>query len=269
MSGPRSAPRVRHSSARSCGRDSRWSPSFTRITSTSWLVTCSAMRSAISHGTSGSCWPCSRRTGQSIAIGPFSTRCVRPSSISARVIGIGLAVLARHMQDPIAHERGAFLEGHRLPHQRLGEVGRSGDADQRGDAVRAGAARRAARSSRPSRSRPGPASQPRSAGRSRPAHPRSSGRSCRPRTGRRWNHARSSRTEAWPGRVRRRTPPARSPCRRSCRCGSPAGRPRWGSGHPAVPRPVPRRRRGRAVRWFPCDQIPKNSQSKARVMSSR
>ena len=79
---PRGAPpTVRHSSARSCGRDSRWSPSFTTVTCTSALVTRSAMRSAISQGTSGSAWPCSSRTGQSSSIGADSSRWLRPSSI--------------------------------------------------------------------------------------------------------------------------------------------------------------------------------------------
>ncbi len=52
--------------------------------------------------------------------------------------GIGLAVLAWPVQDTVAHEGGALLDGHRLPHQRLGEVGRGGDTDQRGDAIRTG-----------------------------------------------------------------------------------------------------------------------------------
>ena len=43
--------------------------------------------------------------------------------------GIGLAVLTRAVQNAVAHECGALLDGHRLPHQRLGEVGRGGDTD--------------------------------------------------------------------------------------------------------------------------------------------
>ncbi len=83
----RSGARVSPSSARSCGRDSRWSPSLTRWMRTSSPVNASAMRSACRQGTSGSRWPCRMRTGTSIGSGARSSRWRRPSSISARVMG--------------------------------------------------------------------------------------------------------------------------------------------------------------------------------------
>ncbi len=51
---------------------------------------------------------------------------------------IGAAVFTGNIDVAVLHQPGAFLEGHRLPHQRLGEVGRGGDADQGRDALRAG-----------------------------------------------------------------------------------------------------------------------------------
>ena len=121
--------------AAATGDDRHPSPGSPR---TSWLVTCSAMRSAISHGTSGSRWPCSRRTGQSMRDRPVQQQVVRPSSISARVIGYGSPYWLGTCRTPSRMSVARSLEGHRLPHQRLGEVGRGGDADQRGDAIRAG-----------------------------------------------------------------------------------------------------------------------------------
>ena len=86
---PRAGARARvwRSRARSCGRESRWSPSLTRVIWTSSASSRSAMRSAVCQGTSGSAWPCSRRTGQASGIGrPAAGGCARPRS-ARRVTG--------------------------------------------------------------------------------------------------------------------------------------------------------------------------------------
>ena len=154
-----SAARVCRSNARSAERDSRWSPSLTRITRTSGVSSCSAIRRASSQGTSGSAWPCSRRTGQRIGIFPRQHQMVRAIPDQAEGDRGRLTVLARHIEHAIALKCRAFRRRHRFPHQALGEIRSGGDADQCGDPLGAGQARSAARSSRPWRSRPGPTSR--------------------------------------------------------------------------------------------------------------
>src|SRR5258708_25414740 len=73
--------------AMSCGRDSRWSPSWIIVSTTSSLGSRCASANACRHGTSGSCAPCRMRTGQPTSMALPSRRWLRPSSISARVIG--------------------------------------------------------------------------------------------------------------------------------------------------------------------------------------
>src|SRR5207244_4805930 len=58
------------SRARSCGRDSRWSPSRTRVKTTSSAFSALASSSAWVQGTSGSRPPCRIRTGAPIGTGP-------------------------------------------------------------------------------------------------------------------------------------------------------------------------------------------------------
>ena len=71
--------------SRSCGRDSRWSPSgisdTVRSSAGRWLASFSAWLA----GTSGSARPCRMWTGQCVSIGPVSTRFASPSSNSALV----------------------------------------------------------------------------------------------------------------------------------------------------------------------------------------
>ncbi len=139
---------------RSCGRDRRWSPSLTSVTCTSAPPRRSARRSAVSHGTSGSRWPCSRRTGQASGDGRAQHEVVA-AVLDQRAGDRGrVSVVAGHEEHAVAVQGRAFGGRHGVPHQGLGEVGRGGDADQRAHVGPAAPAPAAARSSRPWRSRP-------------------------------------------------------------------------------------------------------------------
>ena len=84
---PQNSATAASSRSMSSGRDSRWSPSLTSVSTTSSAPSRAVRSTACCHGTSGSCTPCRMRTGQPVSIMPPSSRCRRPSSIRPRVIG--------------------------------------------------------------------------------------------------------------------------------------------------------------------------------------
>ncbi len=94
---------MRHSSARSCGfRDQAvmavlHQDHFHILA----VITCSAMRSAVSHGTSASRWPV-QQTDRTINRDGTVQQQVCAAILDQRVRdGVGFAVLVRHLQNPV------------------------------------------------------------------------------------------------------------------------------------------------------------------------
>jgi len=61
--------------------------SFTSVSTTSSRAKRAVNSTVCCQGTSGSCTPWRIRTGQPVSIIPSSSRCLRPSSMSPRVMG--------------------------------------------------------------------------------------------------------------------------------------------------------------------------------------
>ena len=225
----RSGPSRPRSSARSDGRDSRWSPSLTSVTCTSSDVqpVGEAQRGLPRHvGVALAVQQADRAVERDRRVAAAGGR--GPSSISAAVIAGRVAVVARHVQHAVAQQasrarRGAIAShisvsvksgAAAMPTRPATRSGRASADQQRDPAAHAGADQH-------QRALGQPVDQgQRVLGPAR--------RWCRRRTRRRWRRGRNSRAAGRPGRALRRTPRARAPWRRSCRCGSPAGTPRSG-----------------------------------------
>ena len=96
-----------------------------------------AVRSASSHGTSRVLLAVQQPHGNAEGDRtPLSSRQCRPSSISARVTGVGVAVRLGHLEPPSLRSRARSWKRQRSHISVLGEVGRRGDADQRRQPLR-------------------------------------------------------------------------------------------------------------------------------------
>ena len=85
-SGALCEPRAARASSDTHPRDSRWSPSLTRITCTSRAAIFAARSRLVRNGTSSSSMPCNSRTGQAMRGFRPAKCCVLPSSMRARVM---------------------------------------------------------------------------------------------------------------------------------------------------------------------------------------
>ena len=256
---PASQPTVRVSNRKSCGRDSRWSPSFTSVTCTSGLVQpLGDAQRTFPRAHPRSAGRAAAGPGSPARLSRPSSRWRRPSSISARVTGVGSPYWLGTLDHALAAADGRARPGQSRPHQLLGEIGRRGDADQGGDPLAASRARSAAQSSRPSTSRPAPEARSvsRPMTRQRILGPAADVPSVEARH--RWRHGRNSRTAASPGR----SPAQKARSAVAFVARHVAAEPGQEHHHRRTPgkhatRPVPRRRRGpggrsaqpRSVAW--------------------
>ena len=80
--GRRRSPKIpslpRSSRSMSSGRESRWSPSLIRVSTTSSRENRDTSSTACLHGTSGSCTPCKMCTGQRVSISPAEQQMLPP-----------------------------------------------------------------------------------------------------------------------------------------------------------------------------------------------
>ena len=223
--------------ARSGSLDRRWSPALISSIVTSWDCSRSARRSAVCQGTSGSRWPCSRCTGQSIGDRAAQQEVAAAVLDQRRGHRIGRAVGRRLHPKALALERQALRLGWPRGSRRSSvKSGAAAMPSSAGDAL--GPRERCQQHD--------PAAHARADQDERPVgHPSTIAsassaqrRSCRPRSCRTMRRGRCSRSAEAAALRAAAAPPAPAPWCRSCRRCSrrrtapPGPRPRRG-GRPA------------------------------------